>query len=725
MVLEINREIAEGQQSLPPSKSQVASGPNEALKKLGGILYHQLLPEKARAHLQSFNKANLSLRLDDRLIHVPWELCFDGQEFLGLKYFVGKQIITEYRSKSITNRGSFCGEEIKVLLIADPTETLESASREVEQLATYLDECTGFQVFILGGRQVTKTALLKSLGEFDIIHYAGHADFIPEEPGRSGWILHDSKMTSVEISKLDKVPSLIFSNSCQGGVFSPWEETRCVEKFSFGIGSSFLQAGVKNYIGTPWRLPDRASGDFASNFYRHLVNGCTLGETLLKTKKDSIKKSGWNDLLWANYSLYGDPAFRFPLQTKYKSKQINPSHQKRFSTLGITSLFFFLVISILGYLKYLDMESGRKAIDKPSEIKMEAQREVKTKTSINNFKKEILTEEEKSFLKAYETFKNGHINLAMKQFKDLSKEAKEPSLTYGLTGEAMIHFEAESIDKANFLLKTIFAKTSEISVAKLLHGDVLFSEGNLKNALKEYQNATKTGPNAIKAEALNAVGFSKWRAKDKKGALENFEKSLEIETDNRNGLLNLGYYYFFEGDDKKATDYFARVREIYLDDIVALYFLRRMKVDEEPKDFSGKHNILAVIPFPIVGGNPRNLGVAEAFSGILSESLSLNKIKTGSPNQVAQILHNETLPRLSSYETVNKLGKKLEVSFVVFGKIKIHQNLIKLDLNLLRTSDGTIFLSESLRVEKKPLLSNTVEKSASLISSALLHPVLE
>jgi len=40
------------------------------------------------------NPGDLYLRLDEHLIHIPWELCYDGEDFLATKFRVGRQVIT-------------------------------------------------------------------------------------------------------------------------------------------------------------------------------------------------------------------------------------------------------------------------------------------------------------------------------------------------------------------------------------------------------------------------------------------------------------------------------------------------------------------------------------------------------------------------------------------------------------------------------------------------------
>src|SRR5262249_18313464 len=49
-----------------------------ALERVGGLVFSHLLTEPARAFLTAAEPGDLYLRLDERLVHVPWELCHDG-----------------------------------------------------------------------------------------------------------------------------------------------------------------------------------------------------------------------------------------------------------------------------------------------------------------------------------------------------------------------------------------------------------------------------------------------------------------------------------------------------------------------------------------------------------------------------------------------------------------------------------------------------------------------
>jgi class 3 adenylate cyclase/TolB-like protein len=280
------------------------------LEQIGNLIFSQLLPQNVRQRLLTTSSSNFYLHLDEQLIHIPWELCYDGNEFLATKFYIGRQVITNAavpeRRLSRTETGP-----LKVLLIADPTEDLPQAADEGEQLCQLLDQVPGVRVKLLAGRFASKTHILLELQAHDVVHFAGHSHYDPEHPQKSGWHLYGEMLTAEELSTLRNPPLLVFSNSCQAGATPAWGGRYQYDGQAFGIGSAFLLAGVTNYIGTFWVVHDQESRVFAVAFYQGIAEGRSVGEALqqarLRVRQEIKQQKGWEGLTWASYMLYGDP----------------------------------------------------------------------------------------------------------------------------------------------------------------------------------------------------------------------------------------------------------------------------------------------------------------------------------------------------------------------------------------------------------------------------------
>ena len=287
------------------------------LRNIGKLIFSQLLPVPIRQQLSAAEPSDLYLRLDEQLIHLPWELAFDGSDFLATKFCVGRQVITSTPSLKKRAPRAETGP-LRVLLVADPTESLPKARSEAEQLCELLDTVPGVKVTLVGGRLVEKADLLNKLQTHDVVHFAGHSHYDPVSPAKSGWHLHDGVLTAEELSKLQDPPRLVFSNSCQAGA-TPVGRYQ-YEGQAFGIGSAFLLAGVTNYIGTFWVVHDEESMRFAEAFYQGVATGSSVGEALLKARKETIRQKGWQGLTWASYMLYGDPTVTLLPQAEEQPK---------------------------------------------------------------------------------------------------------------------------------------------------------------------------------------------------------------------------------------------------------------------------------------------------------------------------------------------------------------------------------------------------------------------
>jgi tetratricopeptide (TPR) repeat protein len=307
------RELAAEMRHL--GAAQGTRGAGLDLERIGGLIFSHLLTEPARVRLQSAAPTDLHLRLDEQLVDVPWELCHDGEEFLAMRHRIGRQVITNQPIPTPRVERA-AHERLRVLVVADPTETLPKASEEVEQLCTLLDGIPRVDVTLLGGRTVRRLPLLAALQAHDVVHFAGHSHYDAEAPARSGWRLADGILTASELSKLHPPPLLVFSNSCEAGATAEWEGGRRYEGHAFGIGSAFLLAGVRNYVGTFWVVHDEESVRFATSYYAGLAAGESLGAALLHARQTIARERGRQGLTWASYLLYGDPTFA-PLPAGY------------------------------------------------------------------------------------------------------------------------------------------------------------------------------------------------------------------------------------------------------------------------------------------------------------------------------------------------------------------------------------------------------------------------
>ena len=269
-------------------------------KAVGLFVFERLFPDAIRNIIRRIPDGSLvNLEIDDRLSALPWELTFDGTSFLCLRYAFGR---TTTETNDVKPE-----KTLSLLMISNPTGDLIGAQKETNYI---LSQLRGFRHLRINryGSEIMKNQFLKlySSGGFSIIHYSGHSMADPDEPGKSRLFFKDKPCYGYEIENLNivKPPLLIFANSCESAGVSHDSE----ELGNTSLAGSFLKTGVKGCIAALWMVSDVGSGAFASDFYRFLLFGSTIGEAVLRARKNSFKRWGYQDLIWASYILFGDPA---------------------------------------------------------------------------------------------------------------------------------------------------------------------------------------------------------------------------------------------------------------------------------------------------------------------------------------------------------------------------------------------------------------------------------
>ena len=288
------------------------------LKKTGQLLFDQLLTIEVKEKLHTISPNHLIFSTDEKLVQIPWELLFDGDEFLCLKYALGRMVRTKQKSHTIQSQRPPASCR-KMLIIADPTGDLEEAYREGVEIRNDLDKQKNRINVDLHATELDVHFFKKNVHDYDIVHFAGHADY-DENPSESGWRFKEGKLTAKEIVQLggaSPLPTLVFSNACESAKTEEWKTEKSFEDKIYGLANAFLLAGTKHYIGTFWKVADKSGFLFAKEFYKQLIQGASIGDAVKLARKSLAGEFGDGSIVWASYLLYGDPTtVFFPTQAQ-------------------------------------------------------------------------------------------------------------------------------------------------------------------------------------------------------------------------------------------------------------------------------------------------------------------------------------------------------------------------------------------------------------------------
>lgn len=283
------------------------------LQRLGRILLDELFPPNTKEQLLTSPSRDLVIRIDNGLVQIPWELLYDGERFFCLRWNMGRLVRTPQKLYRMTSRE--LRPPFGMIIIADPRGDLPAGYQEGQIIRDRLDEEPIKIEAELLSQRVTTRMVKERLKECDILHYAGHADYVNEEPAQSGLLVQGGKLTAAEIMAMsggEKVPSLVFVNACLSGQTSEWTLRKGGgSQEIFGLANAFLLAGARHYVGTFWDIQDELSSRFAMHFYDHLLRGDPVGACLRTARERIIRDVDETAIVWATYLLYGDPSFAY------------------------------------------------------------------------------------------------------------------------------------------------------------------------------------------------------------------------------------------------------------------------------------------------------------------------------------------------------------------------------------------------------------------------------
>ncbi|PID38823.1 MAG: hypothetical protein CSB49_03525 [Proteobacteria bacterium] len=293
------------------------------LREVGEQLTHLLTHPEILERLPSGDEA-IVLSLDESLVTVPWELLHDGEDFFCHRYDLGRLVATPQamigRSAPMPSSGP-----LKMLVIcADPQGDLPQVQAEGEALLTRLDARRVVDANLIADPTVENVR--RQLKDYDIIHFAGHAEHDAAHPERSGWLLADGKLTAADVMALSggrSMPMLVFSNACRSSETEAWRpEDHADGHKVYGLANAFLLAGVRLYVGTQWEVVDGHSADLALAFYEALGRGAGAGMAMRVARKKIVREQGETTLCWASYVLYGDPSLVPMRPTEFRQKDL-------------------------------------------------------------------------------------------------------------------------------------------------------------------------------------------------------------------------------------------------------------------------------------------------------------------------------------------------------------------------------------------------------------------
>jgi CHAT domain-containing protein/tetratricopeptide (TPR) repeat protein len=156
---------------------------------------------------------------------------------------------------------------------------------------TYLEGAALASVFaeskIYEGPEGTKDALIDGIGSHSYLHFSCHGEYNEFEPGKSGLVLADDDVLTVDELLKGKIDlsglRMVTLSACETGMIDIFKGNA---EEHVGLPSGFMLAGVPCIVSSLWTVPDISSAILMEQFYyNHLKNGMTLVEALGEAQK--------------------------------------------------------------------------------------------------------------------------------------------------------------------------------------------------------------------------------------------------------------------------------------------------------------------------------------------------------------------------------------------------------------------------------------------------------
>lgn len=191
---------------------------------------------------------------------------------------------------------------------------LKSTRQETNEIEAIL-KSSSHKVKKLTGTEASQTAFLKLSGsQANLIHIATHGAYLTsdkqtEEESMQNSILafaganlyedtHDGILSAADIAKMNlRHCDLVVLSACETGLGKLGDDG------VFGLQRGFKNAGVHTLMMSTKKVYDNTTATLMVNFYRHLNEGLSKREALVKAQQE-VRESGYKDAkYWAAFIL--------------------------------------------------------------------------------------------------------------------------------------------------------------------------------------------------------------------------------------------------------------------------------------------------------------------------------------------------------------------------------------------------------------------------------------
>jgi CHAT domain-containing protein len=195
-------------------------------------------------------------------------------------------------------------------LLASDLARLPATGYEARTVAALLpadqrDVSTGFAA--------SRDAVLSvDLSQYRVLHFATHGQVDSRYPALSSLVFsqfdragvpRDGHLRLHDIYNLKLNADLVVLSACETALGRSVRGEGLI-----GLAQGFMYAGARGLVASLWQVPDRATAELMTHFYRHLfVDGLSPGAALRQAQLAIAASRRWRDpYFWGAFVLVGD-----------------------------------------------------------------------------------------------------------------------------------------------------------------------------------------------------------------------------------------------------------------------------------------------------------------------------------------------------------------------------------------------------------------------------------
>ena len=266
-------------------------------------LWNRILPKRRDASHPEGIISTLLITSDEPWI--PWEMVkpYRVDPDTGAEQSVGFLAELFQVTRWLSGRSPAHQVHIKQASIVVPENELVYAQRE----EAYFRQFAARRVQVTDTlRSTADVRQMAQAGGVQLLHFAAHGRFDPENANLSPLSLQDGALTPLDLAGeraagLRRERPLVFLNACH---------TARLAFALTGLGGwaerLVADLNVSAFVGTLWEVNDLLAAEFAITFYDRLLAGDTLGQAFYTARLHVRNRQPANPT-WLAYVLYADP----------------------------------------------------------------------------------------------------------------------------------------------------------------------------------------------------------------------------------------------------------------------------------------------------------------------------------------------------------------------------------------------------------------------------------